>query len=323
MTIPKPCRSALATATLALVAGGSMIAAMGTAASAATARLPQAQSLNATTSWLSPAAISGPVIYVSDNSSDFQGVRIYSQTGRNQQPIGAIGAQAPAGLAVDNGGNLYVVSDQKVLMFQRGHVRPSKTYTAGIDDPFSVAVGKDGTVYVANLGSYGHLGTVGVYRNGSTKPSLTIHDFDGMALGVTIDKSDNLLVSYISELNRAGQINIYAPGSTSGRDLGVTLTDPYGITLDGRGDYVVADEHGNNGGGLIDVFSPGAKMRLAKFASFLPVGVAFNSVQNLLYSAEVDNGVVVRAYPSGKIVNMIGSGRIRADGVALSPAAPR
>lgn len=205
MTIPKPRRSALGTvATLALVAGGSMIAGpMGTAASAAPAQLWRPQSVNVHTGWLSPAATSGPVIYVSDSSSEFQGVRIYSQTGQNQQPIGAIGVSDPAGLAVDNGGNLYVAEQgrERVDMFQKGRVTPSKTYTAGIDGPVGVAIGKDGTLYVANVGSYGHLGSVGVYRNGSTKPSTTITDFSGMAFGVTTDEANNLLVSYISELN--------------------------------------------------------------------------------------------------------------------------
>lgn len=319
MTIPKPRRRPLATATLALVAGGSILpASMGTAASAASTYLPRVQSVSVHPGWLSTAATTAPVIYVSENDSLFQGVKIYSQTGQNQQPIGQIKTPyAPSGLAVDKGGNLYVVNGQTVLMFHNGQVTPSRRYTAGIDDPFSVAVGSDGTVYVANSGSYGHLGTVAVYRNGSTTPSTTIHDFDGMALGVATDAANNLLISYISAFNGAGQINIYAPGSTSGRDLGVTLNTPYGITLDARGDYVVADEQN----GLIDVFSPGART-LAKFTSALPVGVAFNSAQNLLYSADENNGVVVRAYPSGNIVNTFGAGRIRAAGIALSPRAP-
>ncbi len=318
MTIPKPRRRALATATLALVAGGSILLPWARPASAASTYLPRAQSVSVHPGWLSTAVTTAPVIYVSENDSLFQGVKIYSQTGQNQQPIGQIRTPyAPGGLAVDKGGNLYVVNGQTVLMFHNGQVTPSRRYTAGIDDPFSVAVGSDGTVYVANSGSYGHLGTVAVYRNGSTTPSTTIHDFDGMALGVATDAANNLLISYISAFNGAGQINIYAPGSTSGRDLGVTLNTPYGITLDARGDYVVADEQQ----GLIDVFSPGARM-LAKFNSALPVGVAFNSAQNLLYSADESNGVVVRAYPSGNIVNKFGSGRISAAGIALSPRAP-
>ncbi len=299
-----------------------MVAARGTAATAALvpSHARQMQPINARAGWLSPAAISGPVIYVSDTSLGDNSVKLYSQSGSNQQPIGEIRVVDPAGLAVDNSGNLYVASlgDDAVLMFQKGHVTPSKTYKTGISNPESVAIGKDGTVYVANDGD-GKLGFVSVYRNGSVQPSSMITDFDGMALGVTTDAANDLLVTYISGFTNVGQLNIYRPGSTSGTNLNVTLNSPYSITLDSRGDYVVADEHN----GLIDVFSPGAKTRLAKFAAFLPLGVAFNSAYNLLYSAEFDNGVVVRAFPSGKIVNMIGSGRVRARGIALSPPAAR
>ncbi len=287
MTISKSSRTLFAiSATLALLSSGSMVAARGTAAAAAL--IPgherQIQPINARAGWLSPAAISGPVIYVSDTSRGDNSVKLYSQSGSNQQPIGEIRVVDPAGLAVDNSGNLYVAS---------------------LGD-------------VANEGD-GRLGYVSVYRNGSVQPSTTITDFGGMAFGVTTDAANDLLVTYVSGFTNVGQLNIYSPGSTSGRNLGVTLNSPYSITLDSRGDYVVADEHN----GLIDVFSPGAKAQLTKFAAFLPLGVAFNSAYNLLYSAEFDNGVVVRAYPSGKIVNMIGSGRVRARGIALSPPAPR
>jgi len=143
--------------------------------------------------WLSPAAINGPVVYVSDDSpNDFFGIKIYSQNGHNQQPIGEIPVYRPAGIAVDNSGNLYVTSGPQViynggnptitngdvLMFKNGQVTPSKTYISGIAQPNDVAIGGDGTVYVANYNGDFAIGWVSVYRNGSVTPSATIEDFD-------------------------------------------------------------------------------------------------------------------------------------------------
>ena len=139
-------------------------------------------------------------------------------------------------------------------VFPKGQTTPSKKNTVGITQPNGVAVGRDGTVYVADYNGGFAIGWVSVYRNGSVTPSAIIEDFDGIPLGVTTDKANNLLISYVNGFNGVGQIAKYAPASMSGSNLGVSLVYPNGLTVDGLGNYVVADKDAG-----IDVFSPAGR----------------------------------------------------------------
>jgi len=170
-----------------------------------------------------------------------------------------------SGIAVDNYENLYVANvNDTVLMFPKGKLTASKTYKAGIWSPFGVAVGNDGTVYVSNTRNNAN-GFVSEYRKGSLEPSMTIRDFaGGIPLGLTTDEKNNLLVTYTNSAN-VGQVNKYAPGSKTGKNLGIILKTPYFLTLDGRDDYVIAQN---------------------RASTVAPLAMAFNSAENLSYSID-------------------------------------
>ncbi|HEX3368531.1 MAG TPA: hypothetical protein VHS56_03065, partial [Candidatus Cybelea sp.] len=77
-------------------------------------------------------------------------VDIFPEYGKNAQPIGQItdGLNKPIGTAVDRHGNLYVANygNSTVTVYPRGSISPSKAYSIGLQLPFEVAVGDDGTL---------------------------------------------------------------------------------------------------------------------------------------------------------------------------------
>jgi hypothetical protein len=84
-----------------------------------------------------------------------------------------------------------------VLVYAAGSTSP----TAILDDPnkfpADVAIGSDGTVYVANgSGPLGASGNVVIYAPGSTSPKATLSDKHFYHVsGVALDKHGNLFVS--------------------------------------------------------------------------------------------------------------------------------
>lgn len=264
---------------------------------------------------LSPSATGQRLIYVSDDLANV--VQIYPASGSNPAPIGQItdGVSGPMGSFVDGRGDLFVsnTSNFTVTMYPKGSLTWSLRYT-GLQYPTNVVVGKDGTVYIADISG----NKVFEYAKGSTRPKRIINV--STPQGVALDAANNLYVSYNTGAHGGGPgaVNEYAPHSTSGTTLAAQINWSAGDAIDGSGNVVVADQ----GTAQVEVFAPGASSPTRVISQGLedPFRIAFNKTFKLLYVADPEaNAVFVYDYASGALKETITNGLTSVDGVALFP----
>jgi sugar lactone lactonase YvrE len=182
----------------------------------------------------------------------------------------------PTGVAVDTGGNLYVADrrthtvrkitpDGEVTTMagngQHGYA-DGKGMASHLREPISLAVNKDGTVYVADSGNNaireitpdGNITTLAGgkgagYRDGLGKEAM----FD-WPTGIAVDRSGNIYVcdsnnNKIRRITPLGVVSTIAggslPGSSNGPGWRASFNFPTGIGVDREGNIYVADS-GNN-----------------------------------------------------------------------------
>lgn len=205
--------------------------------------------------WLSDARTGNELLYVSVLSPSE--VVVYRQNGMNHKPIGTIteGLDEPYGMFVDRGRKLYVANagNGTVTVYPLGSTAPSETLT-GAGAPTQVAVGRNGAVYVANIGNFNDpsdgSGSVLEYRRGRTTPSKTIISFtraDEYPTGLALDSSDNLYVAFnrpclgckYSQQNRRGAVLRFSPGASKGKDLGIRVDFAEDLIVDDNDNLIL------------------------------------------------------------------------------------
>jgi DNA-binding beta-propeller fold protein YncE len=269
--------------------------------------------------WLSAAAKSGkPLVYVSDFLKNT--VEIYDASGSNQSPIGQItdGISGPEGCSVDRKGDLFVTNATNftVTMYPRG----STSYTllcTGFAYPTNVAVGADGMVYVVDLVGK----KVVEFPKGKTRSKRTISI--SYPQGAALDAANNLYISHNTGANGAGpgDVEEYAPGSTTGTSLNLPIVWSAGNAVDRHGNVVVADQGSGIGNAAVYAFPPGSTTPSLTITQNIedPFRLAFDKRFKHLYVADPEVGaVLVYDYPSGTYVNTIQSGLSSAYGVAVT-----
>jgi hypothetical protein len=254
-------------------------------------------------------------------------------------PIGIItsGVSMPTGIFVDAKSNLYVANGGEsnsaatntVTVYPPGHLKPSTTYT-GFFLPESIAVGDDGTAYIADaIGSPSGGGVVREYKSGSTTPSSSLTMPGSYAMAVALDSSNNLYVSWWTMNTSKIDIYKYAPGSTTGTHLVLDLpprTVPaHTIAFDDKGDLVIPVEEGLDGRiapEFLAVYSPGLKTShkiwLGSLAN-LVFGVAFprSNPKDVYITGANGNALLLLTYPRALLRDGASVGA--AAGLALSP----
>jgi hypothetical protein len=220
---------------------------------------------------------------------------------------------APTGIAIDSNANVYICNNAgqsvpgksvywTVTVYKHGGSKPFRTYTEGVFSPVDVAVASDGTVYIANYSS-----AVTVYPPGSVQYSMTLQAPYGWApIGVALDRSDNVFVSYVPRSGSGGAIYKYRPGAQTGKDLNIFFTaSPHGLVIDSRGNLIVAVSNAPSSGSEIEIFARGKKHpKQVLTGPFQPFMLALGRDERRLYVADYgtgnnDGGVWVFSYPDG------------------------
>jgi hypothetical protein len=197
------------------------------------------------------------VLYVSDYNN--LNVLVFSANPRakNAKPLLTIGIGAhPYGLWVDRQGILYVATGASVQEFRPGATAPFQTITQGINRAEGVTVDSNGTLYV--VGNAGTDVAVVEYPAGSTSPSqtlmMTVPDSQfGFPGGATFDSAGNLYVDAAFYPENNGHVFRFAPGQTTGMDLGLEYVGGQdGLAVDAGGNLYVGYF------GQIEVYHAGA-----------------------------------------------------------------
>ncbi len=175
-----------------------------------------------------------------------------------------------------------------------------------------MAVGSDGTLYVANEGGVSSsFGSVTEYPAGSTTPNLTITLANQYAFALALDSSNKLYVSWFTGSRYIGSIYEYpTEGSDKGSDLNLDLgTNSYpaqALTFDRHGNLIVPV---NSFYGIdpkyLAIFPPGAtkpkrKISYGQMANVIS-GLAFapgSSTQLYVVSQSYQN-LLQLSYPKG------------------------
>jgi sugar lactone lactonase YvrE len=262
-----------------------------------------------------------PLLYVADTISGPQnpGVTVYPERGIDQRKIGSItnGVKYPTGLAVDTSENLYVgnSSGSTVTVYPYGSRSPSETLTsAGV--PYGVAVGRDGTVYVANEANKSAPPSILVYPKGQRTPSRTIHT-KGSPYELALDSFDNLYVTV------GMTVYEFARGSSHGKAL--LLQGPKGeltgVAFDKRNDLLVLENRTNAHEVLVYPYAGTRPSHKIPIDSSKPViGIAIDPENTEIwvttYSGSEVQGI---SYPGGKQLDVLNTGGL-ATGIAVSPA---
>jgi hypothetical protein len=227
-----------------------------------------------------PTQIAGTSIFVTNASNN--SLTSYPADGNgNIAPSTAIdGANpmlmAPAGVAIDFLGNLYVTNNLggyadggTVTVYppgSNGNAAPSQIISgsnADLSDPAGIAVDSSGNIYVANIAATppgsNYYGSVNIYppgSNGNVAPVAAIWGPDVRgATGVAVDKNGNIFVLANNDqgfaTNDEPDIAEYPPGSNgkatptnviAGKHTGLSNPDAKSIALDPvTGDIYVVD----------------------------------------------------------------------------------
>lgn len=254
-------------------------------------------------------------------------ILIYPAHVLDPSPSGSITASIsnPYNLAVDDAGTLYVQNNNNTITeYKKGKTKPFKTLgepSTGIGTGICVTVGADGTVYAVDH----YRGQVYEFKNGSTSPSVTLNVSE--AFGVALDRENDLYVGWSDHSSQAsGHVMEFKPGSTTGKDLGITVRYSGGLAVDSR-DHLLVGDQGNS---VIDIFKRGktAPFRTINTYPSYPYQFAFDRDERHLYLVSgTPAEVYVYDYSSGSLAWTVTQGLPGssgyAEGVALGPAAPQ
>ncbi len=267
-------------------------------------------------SWISPEAKRAKeLLYVADptGSPSFSGhIDIFEMHGVTSSYVGSIlDTEDPNGMTTDAAGNLYVtdlgvategpgIGDIKV--YPKGSTSYSRLIVPADWVPFDIAVGRDGTMDVANIAPVGYFnpGSVSVYPPGASQPKRVLQLNNFQVDGITRHaQTSTIYISYQTNSGN-GRIAEFKRARGEAVDLGVSFPEPWGLLEDGNDNLLAAV-----GSGTIDVYSEATKQLVSQIA--VPNGAmweAFNRKRTHLFVSNFDQ-VEILSYPAGRVIGTV------------------
>ncbi len=204
-------------------------------------------------------------------------------------PVVSVGTGfvAPAGVAVDGRGNVYVADSGSNKIVQIDTVGIQREIGSGYVSPLGVAVDSNGTTFVADYGNsrIEKITSGGVQTDFSASTSYFT--------AVAVDSTDTV---YAADWGNGSVVKFDANGVAT--TVATGFTHPSGLTVNSAGDIYVADAStGAASTGVISVISSGDSTA-TPYASGLtdPQGLAFDGAGNLIV-AERDVNRVTQIAP--------------------------
>jgi sugar lactone lactonase YvrE len=283
--------------------------------------------------WMSPEAKSAKeLLYVADptDSPSYTGViDIFSLHGLKYKLVGQIqDDDDPDGMTTDSAGNLYVTdlgvaqegpAAGDIKVYPKGSTVYSRFIVPANWIPFDIAVGRNATLYVANIAPFGSFspGSVSIYPPSASQPSRVLKLKNFQVDGITLHRRTTTI--YISYQSQGGDGRIAEFKNARGKaiDLGVSYAEPWGILEDGNDNLLACD-----GSGTIEVYSE-ANGKLVQQIS-VPSGAAweaFNEKRSRLFVSNFEQ-VEILSYPAGAVIGTINAGWSKSNyptGVAFWP----
>ncbi len=295
---------------------------------------------------LLPAVASGQYQYEPYTVTTFAGAAVAgSADGRRSRAR----FDAPAGLAADAAGNLYV-ADAGNSTIRKITPDGAVTTLAGIagaegsadgpgslarfSRPAAVAVDAAGAIFVADTGNHtirkiAPDGTVSTVAGSAGNPGAA----DGPAgdarfdspKGVAVDAAGNIYVAdtrnqTLRKIGPGGAVTTLAgsagsSGANDGTGAAARFTDPAGLAVDGAGNVYVGQPRSGSIGGIRKVTPDGRVTTIAVTGPY-PAGLAVDAA-GAVHAVILEYGIVQKVTPEGTLVWLAGSngGSGNADGV--------
>lgn len=222
----------------------------------------------------------------------------------------SLGARAqnlsvPLGVAVDANSNIYVASlSSGVTVYGPGFGKKA-TITQGVENASSVAVGPDGTIYVANLGS----NAITEYSpNGYTQAALTI----------PVNQPEQVVIGSYNEVyvvEAGGAVNLYDPLGVFRAQVNVVDTQTLVVTSK-FAQFWVANQSSSPSAAEYQMFTVDIAANLngfyvgAPYNGFLPARAVGNPKTGVTWITDLINGHVLTVDASGNVA------------VKITPASP-
>jgi sugar lactone lactonase YvrE len=256
------------------------------------------------------------LLYVADptGSPSSSGViDVFAMHGLKYKLVGQISdTNNPQGMTTDAAGNLYVTdigvategaAAGDIKVFPKGAVHYSRVIVPADWVPFDIAVGRDGTFYVANIAPIGYFnpGSVSVYPPSASQPSRVLQFKNFQVLGIALHRRSNTIyVSYNGTGGSGGRINKFVHARGNPKDFGVSYGAPWSIREDGADNLLAC-----SGDGTINVYAESSGQLVQQISA--PNGAmfaAFNKSRGKLFVSDFSK-VEIYSYPAGTLIGSV------------------